>query len=924
MKKIKWFKEKLKFRKKVTKFFSSSAVGDQNLTKEANDSLIQHLSEESVTKKEEILLPNEIISFESKRKQQETINNIKNILLIGRTGNGKSTLANVLTGTKSFAESESAVSKTRNIQHEQFNVDDNKYLIIDTPGLGDTKLSQEKILDIIAEAVYLVKEGVSQVLFISKGRFDQFEMATYDLLRTIIFDAEVVKYTTLIRTNFAEFEDEEECKKDLVAMKRESDLAEVVGSCQNRVIHVDNPPIKANLPKKLRELNKEQRIESKKKLSEYLNKNCQASFYQPPKLQSLSNQISTDYSEYLTKKEELERELKRLRSQSSPRSESSHAIPLIINNPKPIVDLTTSSTESSTQVEFLELDIEIGEKIAHLENIKERLQREIAEKEKIIRQKVLKHILNNYESITEQLGGETFLTNLADDDNDWTKLHPEFNKQELKLKWLKEFDYSETNKWKKGLSKDFQPNRDLNFCLWLCDNKHYTAESFQQLSYPDIQRLISEYAQLLGEEVKCYDKHNQSLAAQEPATWTAINSNFADRPWDWAEKTYQQLWVSQNLTQSQAQSALSQGFTLDDFMFLAWLRDDKGLNIEQIKATEIESLRTEYQVAWTQLDAKFVKQARGNITYQQYWEAYGFNYTEAQQWIKLNGVGNAYYCWPWRWIEQSFDLATTAVWLANGLKENETGLAVYARAKNYLPNSDSVQKLKAEGIPAQHWLDWKYPLEQRNTITKLNISGTNLTGELDLSDLVNLTRLDCPNNQLTSLNLVNCQQLKIFWGHDNLLTDLVLPTSAEQLTSLSLSRNSFPTQQLTQFSHLVNCEYLDISNNPWTGSLVPLSNLTKLKELRIDNSELTELDLDSLPSGLTSLDIGNNPNLVSPDLTAGTQLVNLAGLYCQGTKLATRLEVYGQPSEYNNYIHLLKKAQQTQSQNQVEIITNKK
>jgi predicted GTPase len=81
MKKIKRFKEKLPFRKKVTKSSRSSAVSDQNLAKRSNASLIQSLPEESVTKEEEIT------------------SNIKNILLIGRTGNGKSTLANVLTGT---------------------------------------------------------------------------------------------------------------------------------------------------------------------------------------------------------------------------------------------------------------------------------------------------------------------------------------------------------------------------------------------------------------------------------------------------------------------------------------------------------------------------------------------------------------------------------------------------------------------------------------------------------------------------------------------------------------------------------------------------------------------------------------------------------------------------------------------------------
>ena len=40
----------------------------------------------------------------------------RTILLLGRTGNGKSTIANVMSNTKKFKESELGASETRNIQ----------------------------------------------------------------------------------------------------------------------------------------------------------------------------------------------------------------------------------------------------------------------------------------------------------------------------------------------------------------------------------------------------------------------------------------------------------------------------------------------------------------------------------------------------------------------------------------------------------------------------------------------------------------------------------------------------------------------------------------------------------------------------------------------------------------------------------------
>src|SRR5438067_1223633 len=100
----------------------------------------------------------------------------KNILLIGRSGRGKSTLANVIIGTENkFKESSGSASETRKIQFEQFEdkKDNINYLVIDTPGIGDTKLKDGEILDIIAKAVYLVRNGVSQVLFVIDGRFDK-------------------------------------------------------------------------------------------------------------------------------------------------------------------------------------------------------------------------------------------------------------------------------------------------------------------------------------------------------------------------------------------------------------------------------------------------------------------------------------------------------------------------------------------------------------------------------------------------------------------------------------------------------------------------------------------------------------------------------------------------------------------------------
>jgi len=57
-----------------------------------------------------------------KQKNKNTMTEIKNILLIGRTGNGKSTLANVLTGTDNFIESADSTSETKSIKTRVFEI----------------------------------------------------------------------------------------------------------------------------------------------------------------------------------------------------------------------------------------------------------------------------------------------------------------------------------------------------------------------------------------------------------------------------------------------------------------------------------------------------------------------------------------------------------------------------------------------------------------------------------------------------------------------------------------------------------------------------------------------------------------------------------------------------------------------------------
>jgi Leucine-rich repeat (LRR) protein len=123
---------------------------------------------------------------------------------------------------------------------------------------------------------------------------------------------------------------------------------------------------------------------------------------------------------------------------------------------------------------------------------------------------------------------------------------------------------------------------------------------------------------------------------------------------------------------------------------------------------------------------------------------------------------------------------------------------------------------------------------------------------LDLRKNIKLTQLDCSYNQLAFLELANNLQLEELYCSNNLFNDvdsLLSRLNPEKLKKLDLSNNKFSLQHLTTFAKIINLEELDISNNLFVGSLKPLQNLTKLKSLHIENTNV-DSNLECLPSSL--------------------------------------------------------------------------